>query len=588
GVMAEGHRELPRSLVIKADEEHLLGSSPHRRMLHILTDKNGTLRFDAAPGEPLRVPPLSAGYYDCWLENAPGERSRLIVAPSACYIPSELSGSQKRYGFAAHLYALRHEGDWGIGDFETLARFGEASARAGGVVAGLNPMHILFPSDRHRVSPYQPSDRRFIDPIYIDLAGLLAEWPLPRALQMANEQSRALEELSAEPYVNYSGAWKLKAAILREVFTEFPGSADFESFVSKGGEEFYKHGLFEALASVFGIAEQRRWPANSDLQRFAKDHREEIRFHLWLQWIAERQFARAAERAAAAGLSIGFYRDFALSTAFEGGEVWSNPECFANGASLGAPPDPFARNGQIWNLPPQIPRALEQRGFDPFISAISANMRHAGALRIDHILGYARQFWIPQGASGGDGAYVKFPMDALIAVTAIESHRHSCMVIGEDLGTVPEGLRQTLAAAHILSYRVLWFERDGDEFRPPNAYPHLSTSCLGLHDLPTFIGWSRDAPVDEREALVRAVRREGLEAGESEEDLLVAAHEFVARSGSTLMLVQLDDLYGETEPLNVPGTDRDRPNWRRRNRRNVEELGSNARVIEAVKRGRNG
>jgi glycogen operon protein len=585
-VTAERHRELPLSLVIKSGEEYLLEPSPRRRMLHILTDAKESLRLEGRPGEPLRLSSLPIGFHECWFEDAPDERTRLIVGPGRCYLPVELSGAGKYYGFAAHLYALRREGDQGIGDFETLARFGEASARAGGIVAGINPIHMLFPSDRQRVSPYQPSDRRFIDPIYIDITGMLAEWLLPRAKRMAAEKSRAFDELRAERYVNYPGVWNVKAAILREAFAEFPGSADFESFINTGGEPLSKHGLFETLASVIGLAGRCRWPRGVDLARFAEDHREEIRFHLWLQWIAERQFASAAKRAGAAGLSIGFYRDFALGTAFEGGEVWSNPECFAGSVSLGAPPDPFARDGQIWNLPPQIPRALEERGFDPFISALSANMRHAGALRIDHILGYARQFWIPQGASGSDGAYVRFPADALIAITAIESHRHSCMAIGEDLGTVPEGLRQTLADADILSYRVLWFERDATEFRPPGAYPRLSTSCLGLHDLPTFIGWSRNAPAVEREALASAIRREGVDPGQSEEDLLVAAHEFVARSGSALMLVQVDDLQGETEPLNVPGTDRDRPNWRRRNRANVEELGSNTRVIEAVKRGR--
>src|SRR5205823_6473693 len=216
----------------------------------------------------------------------------------------------------------------------------------------------------------------------------------------------------------------------------------------------------------------------------------------------------AALRSHKASLGIGFYRDLALGTACDGGEVWANPQSFAAGVSIGAPPDPFAREGQVWNLPPYLPIALAEQGFAPFISVLSANMRHAGALRVDHILGYARQFWVPEGAPGSYGAYVKFPSDTLIAITAVESHRHTCAVIGEDLGTVPEGLRQLLAAANILSYRVLWFERDGIAFRSPATYPRLSTSCLSSHDLPTFMGWRKGASSDEIAALDRAVESE--------------------------------------------------------------------------------
>ncbi len=362
--------------------------------------------------------------------------------------------------------------------------------------------------------------------------------------------------------------------------------AEFRKFEKAGGGALEQHALFETLADRFDAGDRTHWPAGGDLAGFADAHRDELRFRSWLQWIAERQFAKAAERAGAAGLAIGFYRDLALGTAFDGGEVWSNPDCFAEGVSLGAPPDPFARQGQVWNLPPNSPFALNAQGFDPSIAVLAANMRHAGALRIDHILGYARQFWIPKGAPGGQGAYVRFPTDVLIAITAIESHRHRCTIIGEDLGTVPEGLRQQLAAANILSYRVLWFERDGIDFRAPRTYPRLSTSCLGSHDLATFMGWRRSAARDEIAALDRAMRREGLDPGDSDETALAAAHEFVALSASALMLVQVDDLEGETEPLNVPGTDRERPNWRRRNRRPVEELARKTPVIERVKRGR--
>src|SRR5262249_34004580 len=247
----------------------------------------------------------------------------------------------------------------------------------------------------------------------------------------------------------------------------------------------------------------------------------------------------------------------------------------------------------------------------PFIAMLAANMRHAGIVRIDHILGFLRQFWVPAGAPGRDGAYVSFPLETLLAITAIESERARCTIVGEDLGTVPEGLRERLARSNVLSYRVLWFEKDGESFRPPERYPPLSVSCLSSHDLPTFIGWrqGRDIQIDEatgrlgadsvaaslaerrreEQSLREAMQRTGLQAGDSDCDLMAAAHEFIAQSGSALVLVQADDLGEETEPLNVPGTDRERPNWRRRQSGTISDLphrGPTSRVIAAIKRGR--
>jgi glycogen operon protein len=286
-----------------------------------------------------------------------------------------------------------------------------------------------------------------------------------------------------------------------------------------------------------------------------------------------------------AGLALGIYRDLALGCAYDGGEVWARPELYASSVSLGAPPDPFAREGQIWNLPPFNPRALAHAQFEPFNQILRANMRHAGVLRIDHILGFARQFWVPRGASGADGAYVRLPADIFIALTAIASRQARCMVIGEDLGTVPEGLRQKLSTANILSYRVLWFEQDRERFYPPENYPRLAASCLSSHDLKPFHGWRESGDRAELHRLETAISEAGLASG----DLLTDAHAFIARTPSALMLVQGDDLTGETEALNVPGTDRERPNWRRRlsmDVRELAELKQAQQVCSAVKRQR--
>ncbi|MGE0240683.1 MAG: 4-alpha-glucanotransferase, partial [Parvibaculaceae bacterium] len=267
---------------------------------------------------------------------------------------------------------------------------------------------------------------------------------------------------------------------------------------------------------------------------------------------------------------------------------------FASTVSLGAPPDPFSALGQVWNLAPFRPHVLIERRLEPYRQILRANMRHAGMLRIDHVLGLMRQFWVPSGAEGKDGAYVSFPMDALMTLVAEESLAHRCMVVGEDLGTVPDGLRERLARGNFLSYKVLWFERDGAVFRAPQAYPYLSLACLGSHDLPTFAGWASGAhlaldhrlkrnPDEAKQRHDYEIERAELQtafdaAGIARGDPMLAAHEFLSRTGSGVVFVQVDDLFGETEQLNVPGTDREYPNWRRRNDRPVGDLSSDARA----------
>lgn len=506
----------------------------------------------------------------------------VIASPGTCYVPEDIAEGARVFGLASHLYSLRHHGSEGIGDFATLQRFAALSETIGGRYAGLNPLHHLFPSDRSRASPYQPSDRHYIDPIYISIGQLLERLPLPRTAALAMQQRAALARLDALPLVNYAAVWEAKRLLLESAFAEFGGSPAFEAFVKAGGPQLAAHGRFEALRMS-----ERPTP-------------DRIAYRAFLQWVADEQLAAAAGHA-------NLYGDLALGCAFDGGEIESNPAAFATGVSIGAPPDPFSAAGQVWNLPPFSPIALDATGMEPMRRVIAANMRHAAALRIDHVLGLARQFWVPEGAEGRFGAYVRFPLDALIAITAIESHRHRCLVVGEDLGTVPDGLRDRLAAAKIFSYRVLWFEREGAGFKPEQAYPAQALACLASHDLPTFMGWraGRDieiaqaiGQIGDAEASARKAERR------SEERLLgersgcvdgddtaatAAAHRFVARTPSQIMLVQADDLAGETDPLNVPGTDREWPNWRRRVHVPVEELAEGTLaggIIRAVKQER--
>jgi len=643
-------RSLPLSVLLAADSPgtvRLAVPEQHGDRAICLTVKledGGARRLQFERGEPqeigrvtiagetvrhlaLPLPALPPGYHTAVLEEEAAQQCRLIVSPPTCFLNEAIANGAKLFGLTSHLYSLRHDRDAGIGDFETLSQFCEATARLGGSVAGINPLHHLFPTDRERASPYQPSDRCFIDPIYIDLAALDALVHSPRMRAVLADADSNLRRLRELTYVDYPGVWIVKRAALAAAFADFENSSGspaaaqlnekFADYKRTAGNALRQHAIYGALADHVGTVDLSQWPpewrrpAGAAVGAFAAASPQAVDFRIWLQWIAESQLAAAAARARKAGLELGIYRDLALGTAPDGGEIWANSDQFAFGVSLGAPPDPFARDGQVWQLTPFEPHAFQRSTYDPFIAMLAANMRHAGMLRIDHILGFSRQFWVPQGSPGKDGAYVSFPLDALLAVTAIESRRARCTIVGEDLGTVPEGLRERLASSNILSYRVLWFEKDGDSFRPPDRYPPLSVSCLSSHDLPTFVGWrqGRDIEIDretarlsaelvatrlearrrEEQSLRDVMRLADLPAGESDGDLMAAAHELLAQTPSALVFVQADDLGEETEPLNVPGTDRERPNWRRRQSGAIADLPHRdltRRVLAAVKRGR--
>ncbi len=355
-----------------------------------------------------------------------------------------------------------------------------------------------------------------------------------------------------------------------------------------------------------GWPEALRNPDGPEVRAFAEEQGVRVRFQLFLQWLAERQLAQAAARGTEAGLGIGLYRDLAVGTAPDGAEAWSEQSAYARGVSVGSPPDPFSASGQIWCLPPPNPIARERTGENLLGPLLRANMRHAGALRIDHAMGLSRLFWVPDNAPGSAGAYVGYDFEANLAEAALESHRARCLVIGEDLGTVQDGFRETLARNDILSYRVLFFERDGLAFKPPASYPRTAVACAATHDIAPLAGWWRGGDIEERKAVgqidetaanhaleERVVERRKLaeavgepqlsdEPGQPIEPIIRAVHRFIAETPSMLVAVQADDLVGEQAGINLPGTDRERPNWRRRLPldsedlfKRVDELGTN-------------
>ncbi len=536
-----------------------------------------------------------------------GVECALTVAPPEAYNPK--AAVRKRFGVAAQLYALRRADgdarDQGVGDFSALAAAGERTGQAGGAYLGVSPLHMLFPDDRGRASPYYPSDRRFVDPIYIDVlddAGLARDEALNAALTALAPQFAAA---SATKFVEYDEVWLAKrtalearAAAFARLRTVRPGDpliADYHAFARSGGETLRRFAAFQAAASGEYGQTWGLWPQDlRDGDPKAIDHaiernRHGFEFALFCQWLADRQLGRAAQRAKEHGLEIGLYRDLAVGAAPDGAESWAHSRALAHGVTIGAPPDPFSIQGQNWCLPAPNPLAGAREGWASLSAVYRANMRHAGMLRIDHAMGLRRLFLIPDGARPAEGAYLSYPLEDLIGHIALESERAQCMVVGEDLGTVPDGFRDRLTRAKITGMRVLWFERKGVEFAPPASYPPTSVACVATHDLATLSGWWGGADIaerlalgllslakageaiaarrEEKRALLRALGQAGLTVSQMEDGPLpdataAAVHTLISGSASMFAHAQFDDLVGETVATNLPGTDQERPNWR--------------------------
>ena len=561
---------LPRHPVLTADAEGslLLGPGFRGDGLEVALEDGGRVRVavTAAPRwhnlpdgthVPVRhaaMPALPAGHHRLL---ADGAEAALTVAPAQAFLPE----CGRFFGLAAQTYALRREGDQGIGDYTAMGLFAAEAAAVGALLLGISPPHALMPVERERASPYQPSDRRFLEPVLIDLAAV------PGA--------GSFRAPAGGTVVDYPRVWAAKRRALRAALAQAPAALD--AFIAAGGETLRRFATFTAMAELGG-APGMAHAADSGVAAFQAKHAEAIRFVQFQQFIADRQLGEAARAGA------GLYRDLAVGSAPDGAEVWSSPEAFLRGFSLGVPPDPLGPQGQVWGLPAPRPDTLPGH----FAELLLANTRHAAALRIDHVMALQRLFLVPDGATGAAGCYLAYPRHALLAELTLASQRAHCLIIGEDLGTVPEGLGEALAAANVLSYRVLWFQQDGHGMAPPRNWTEKAAACVSTHDLPTLAGWWGGDDLAERKALglleedeeaSRAAERghllaalaasgnlpEGVTAEGPFTDALAAAiHGHVAGGASLMMLAQAEDLAGETMAVNLPGTDRERPNWRHR------------------------
>ena len=482
----------------------------------------------------------------------------LAIAPTRCVTLQDVAEGRRLWGVAAQLYGLRRPGDGGIGDAGALRDLAEAAARHGADAVALSPVHSLFAHEPGRAGPYSPSNRLFLNPLYADPAATFD------AMTVASD-----EALEQAPLIDWATAGAAKFARLHRLFDDFaeidtPLTRDFETFIRQGGEPLARHAAFEA-----------RQAAGPE------------RYHMFLQWLTARSFAAAQQAAKAAGMRIGLVSDLAIGMDRSGSHAWASGGDLLMDLSIGAPPDIFNPNGQDWGLTAFSPRALVARGFEPFLATVRAALAHAGGVRIDHIMGLMRLWLIPRGQAASEGAYLAYPLDDLLALLALESHRHGAVVIGEDLGTVPPGFRSRLRRAGIAGMDVMWFERTRLAFRNPSRWRSDAVAMTTTHDLPTVAGWwsgedirTRRAlrlagPTEEQERerdrprLWRAFAGAGVAEGEAPsaqrtDPAVDAALGYVAQSPSPLMLAPVEDLLGLREQPNLPGTIDEHPNWRRR------------------------
>lgn len=575
---------------------------------------------------------LPMGYYEikAWVQGGRASleaRSRLIVAPDRCYIPDPLQKGGRLWGLALQLYSLRSDRNWGIGDFHDLSTVAEWAGRLGAGVLGLNPLHALKNTKPYHISPYSPNSRLFLNELYIDVEQVAECRTTPEVQKRLEDPAfrSQLDMARRSEFVDYSAVASVKRAVLDLCYRTFlrdnfegsepdlkPKTARgwfFHQYVQREGEPLLQYALFLALEDERHFVQSRsviwpdwppayRTPTSEAVAEFTRRHMKTIRFFQYVQWLAADQLKAVATKAYETGMSIGFYHDMALGSDRYGADGWRFQDVLALKADCGAPPDAFAPEGQNWGFSPADPVRLRATGYQYFIEILRNNLRYGGAIRIDHVMALFRLFWIPRGLPASKGTYVYYPAEDLLAILALESARAKALVIGEDLGTVPDWLRDRLSAAGVLSYRVFYFERTGSgACKSPASYPAQSLAVVSTHDLPTLSGYWEGSDIEmrsklglteseearirmltqrqvEKTSILAALKSEGLlPAGVADDpaqtpamttELMEAIHTYLARTPAWMVLANIEDVIGIRAQTNLPGTLDEHPNWCRK------------------------
>ncbi len=546
-------------------------------------------RGDGSITKRVSLPKLRLGYHDLrlyWMKQPELEvfaQARLIVCPKQCY-----QAGGRIAGVAVSLYGLRSSRNWGCGDFSDLREMIDALAPAGVAFIALNPLHAIANRQPYNTSPYLPLCSFYRNFIYLDV----------ERVGHACADGAEIETLRTTEFVEYERVAKLKLDTLRKIFDAFPGSPDFDRYVEREGTLLNDFAIFCALDGHLHGGDPNLWvwkdwpeeyrdPRSPSVARFAEEHAQDVAFYKFLQWQIDRQLAEAQAYAAEKGMRIGLYHDLALATDRFGADLWMNRRFYSSGCRVGAPPDDFSPNGQDWGFPPPNRDAHRADGYELFARLIRNTARHGGALRIDHVMRFFRLWWIPDELPASDGAYVRDYADDLLGILALESVRGRFAVIGEDLGTVTAEVRRALFDAGVLSYRVLWFERNADgAYRRPEEYPARAAASTTTHDLPTLAGFARARDIEARREtgiIDESAYRQQLAARYDEirrlNNVLVETGfsgdpvSFLLSTPCELVIINQEDLTGETEQQNLPGSTWQHPNWRRKMTVRVEEFG---------------
>lgn len=559
----------------------------------------------------IKLPQLACGYYTLSAET--GGKSclvRLIVAPESVYQPKLLANGRRMNGLTMHLYSLRSERNWGIGDFTDLLNLMKYAAEKKLDFVGINPLHALFTSKPAFASPYSPSSREWLNPIYLDIEKVGA-FTYNEQLKNWLAQPKIRQRIAAlrvTETVTYTAVWACKRDALHMAFNAFEQDtceaaenerAAFEAFVADKGEALQCFGLFEALGQYYSRPGQVGWqswpsefhqPDSEAVEKFARSHEREIRFYMWLQWLCAEQLREVNQAAAEYGVKLGIYGDLAVGVARGSADTWLNRQDYCMDVSVGAPPDPLGPTGQNWDLPPLNPSMLKHTGYEKFAHLLRENMRLYGVLRIDHVMALCRLWWVLNGKTADFGAYVHYDAEVMFAILALESRRNRCVIIGEDLGTVPDQARYLLNHYQVFSYKVMYFSKGWNGFQLPEEYPEQAITVISTHDVAPLAGYwigkdldtmfklgtlpdaaAFQTALDEREHdkadLLDKLKETGCLGADvqmpakADETLLAALHKYGALSRSKLYAVQLENLLGVIDNLNVPGVTEGYPNW---------------------------
>ncbi len=504
-------------------------------------------------------PDLPLGYHE-FRPHHVDRQTHVIVAPRQCPVaPSAI------WGWAAQLYSTRSKQSWGLGDLADLRRLAEWSSAQGARCLLINPLNANPPLADQQASPYSPTSRRFRNPLYLRIEEIPgAREALGDELPKLAKEAAALND---RPLIERPKVFELKQRALEKIWSHFKGDADFDWYREQQGTSLEQFAIYSTLVEKHG-GDWRQWPAqyrrpdSAATLAVARDQPQRVAFHAWMQWLVDTQLARASEK-------LAILHDLPIGFDSGGADAWAWQDLLADGVSVGAPPDAYNADGQDWGLPPLVPHKFRAVGYRPFVETIRATLRHAGGLRIDHVMGLFRLYWIPHGFGPKRGTYVRYRADEMLAILALESHRAGAFVVGEDLGTVEPGVRETMADRRVLSYRVLWFED-----RPIAEFPKQAMVSAATHDLPTIAGvWTGADLADQRsigltvseesnqQIRERLTKATGCDENAPVETVVEKTYAALADAPSTIVLATLEDALAVEHRVNMPGTTDQWPNW---------------------------